>query len=71
MIIFILLYIGESPHSATKATKMILFDMMELTVENTFCVEKLPTRSNICYYFNYIDKNLELETVFKDSIEEV
>lgn len=45
--------------------------MMELTVEDTFCVEKLPTRSNICYYFNYIDKNLELETVFKDLIEEV
>ena len=50
---------------------MILFDMMELTVEDTFCVEKLPTRSNICYYFNYIDKNLELETVFKDLIEDV
>ena len=35
--------------TATKATKMILFDMMELTVEDTFRVEKLPTRSNICY----------------------
>jgi superfamily II DNA helicase RecQ len=34
-------------------------------------VEKSPARSNICYVFSYIDKNLELETVFKDLIIEL
>ena len=50
---------------------MTLFYMLELTVEDIFCVETMPTRINICYYFNYIDKKIELETVFKDLIEEV
>ncbi len=56
--------------SATKVTKMTLFDMLDLTPQDTFCVEKSPARSNICYIFCYVDKNLELETVFKELIDE-
>ena len=50
---------------------MTLFDMLDLTLQDTFCVEKSPARSNICYCFCYVDKSLELETVFKDLIDEI
>ena len=57
--------------TATRMTKMTLFDMLGLTPQDTYCVEKSPARNNICYIFTYIDKNLELETLFSDLISEL
>ena len=57
--------------TATKMTKMTLLEMLDLTLQDTFCVEKSPTRSNIFYNFVYIDKNLELEIIFKQLIDEM
>lgn len=57
--------------TSTKLTKMTLFDMLELTPQDTFCIEKSPVRSNICYCFCYMDKTLELETVFNELIDEI
>ena len=65
--------------TAIKVTKMTLNDMLDLAPPDTFCVEKSPARSNICYIClqhllyicYYVDNNLELETVFKELIDEV
>ena len=45
--------------------------MLELNVSTTFCIEKSPLRSNLCYNFIYIEKNTPLEIIFRFLIKEV
>ncbi len=51
--------------TATKSTKMAIFDMLDLSLHDTFCIEKEPTRSNSSYYFIYVEKCLPFETISK------
>ena len=57
--------------TATKVTKSAIFDMLDLSLHDTFCVEKAPTRSNTCYHFVYMERNVPLETVFKVLIDDI
>ena len=38
---------------------------------STFCVEKSPERSNLAYYIQYVDNNLEFGEVFESIITEI
>ena len=57
--------------TATKSTKMAIFDMLDLSLHDTFCIEKEPTRSNSSYYFIYVEKCLPFETIFSEIINEL
>ncbi|XP_028413582.1 uncharacterized protein LOC114536425 [Dendronephthya gigantea] len=57
--------------TATKATKSIIYQMLNLNVYSTFEIEKPPLRGNISYQFVHLSKDKPLETVFGTLIEKL
>ena len=56
---------------ATTSTKSKIFDVLDLRMQKTFCIEKSPERPNIAFSFQYVENHIELSDVFHDIILEV
>lgn len=57
--------------TATKATNQGIFDMLGMSRLTTFCIVKPPLRKNISYHFHYVSKDIPLENIFKDILNEL
>ncbi len=63
--------VGIFTATATRETKSMLFDMLQLDAQKTICIERNPVRANIMYVFQYLDKNKGMEEIFEPIINEV
>ena len=57
--------------TATTSTKSKIFDVLDLRMQKTFCIEKRPERPNIAFSFQYVENHIELSDIFHDIILEV
>ena len=56
--------------SASKSTVAVIFDSLKL-VNDTFVETKSPDRTNLKYCVQYIDKDMPLEIIFSEIIDDV
>ena len=56
--------------SASKSTVTVIFDSLKLA-NDTFEVKKSPDRTNLKYCVQYIDKDMPLEIIFSEMIDDV
>ena len=57
--------------TATTSTKSKIFDVLDLRMQKTFCIQKSPERPNIAFSFQYVENHIELSDLFHDIILEV
>jgi ATP-dependent DNA helicase RecQ len=56
--------------SATKETRAVIYESLKLS-NTTAVVSKSPDRSNLQYTLQYMDKNIPLDLLFTDIIEDL
>ena len=56
--------------SATKETRSIIYESLKLS-HTTAVVSKSPDRSNLQYILQYMDKNIPLDLLFNEVIEDI
>ena len=57
--------------TATDTTEIKIFDLLQISPLSTYCIEKDPIHKNICYVFQYIEKDKSLEDIMMPIIRQI